>query len=252
MKKDKPVWSVLVNGITLIAVLGVLYLNDSEARVLVYAFMIVCIARVLLIDLYYRLYHSTSSSKVKSILLKLVQAPKPGPKPKGLFDPQTGKLVGFASHLIFIGALIFFTFILMNVGSNRKLAVTFSGLMIEIKDAFLVFLIYEIKDLVWKGIIMDFNENKETNFAYNAKQLAIWAVAILFLSLFAGGIFGITFSWILYAALLGTKFLTDFFQDVKGESASFKIVFYYMGILIFLAYINMKTGFLDQFTKLFS
>jgi hypothetical protein len=211
-----------------------------------------CTAKVLLIDFYYRLYHSTSSRKIKSVLLKLVQTPKQGPKPKGLFDPQTGKLLGFASHLIFIGALIFFTFILMNVSSNRQLAVTFPRLMIEIKDAFLVFRIYEIKDLFRKGIIMDFNEDKETNFAYNAKQLTIWAIAILFLSIFSGGISGITFSWILYAALLGTKFLTDVFQDVKGESASFKIVFFYIGLLILLAYINMKTGFLDRFTKLFS
>lgn len=251
-KKNKPVWSVLVNGITLILVLGVLYLNKSEARVVVYAFMIMCTAKVLLIDFYYRLYHSTNSTKVKSILLKLVQTPKENSKPKGLFDPQTGKPLGFASYLIFIGTLIFFTFILMNVSSNRQLAVTSSRLLIEIKEAFLVFLIYEVKDLVWNGIIMNFNEDKKTNLAYNAKQLAIWAVAILFLCMFAGGIAGITFSWILYATLLGTKFLTDVFQDIKGESATFKIVFSYIGILMLLAYINMKTGFLDRFTRLFS
>src|SRR4030042_6528510 len=165
--------ALIVNIVTLISVILSLWYSRANPRILIFACLMVMLIRIVLIQLMLVLYRKYTSEAVRDFLQKIVQTSPPGPPPQGMYDTHTGKEVGFGGSMLVLGSLVLFTFFLTHVNAEKELDFQFPVFLYEMKWALWIFLIYELKDLIWKGIIIDFNLPAEKNFAYNAAEIVL-------------------------------------------------------------------------------
>ena len=196
------------NLAALALVLANFYYRKPDARVFIYSFIMVCMLRYLLIELFYDLYRWIPSEGIRSTLVTIV---KPFPS-----DKYEDKAAGFHfvfAYVILIILLFFIPFILMHLEGGQFI---FSWAVFgsQLKAAFIITMVYGLKDLLCKGLFMDFSKAKGLNFYYNSIYLlVIWA-----LGFFGGWLISYSekmgTSWLLVWILLASKTLMDFIIDV--------------------------------------
>ena len=197
-----------VNLITLGLVIGDFYYTKPDPRVLIFAFVLTCMLRYILIELLYNLYKWIPSQSVRSGLTALVQ-----PFPEDKYSKSAAGFPNAIAYIILILLLFLLPFIFMHL-EGGKFVISWSVFINQIKAAFVITLIYGLKDLIWKGFYMDYSQPKGLNFYYNSNYLfVLWALAF-----FGGWLLplgeAIGTPWLLVGILLAVKHLMDLFSDI--------------------------------------
>ncbi|OGF66832.1 MAG: hypothetical protein A2Y62_10660 [Candidatus Fischerbacteria bacterium RBG_13_37_8] len=215
--KKKLIRALAGNLLTLALVIGDFYYTKPDPRVLIFAFIMTCMLRYILIELLYYLYKWIPSESFHSALTALVQ-----PFPEDKYRKSAAGLPNALAYIILILLLSLFPFIFMYL-EKGEFVFSLSVFIHQIKAGLVIAMIYGLKDMLFKGFYMDYSQSKGLNFYYNSNYLfVLWALAFVGGWLLPAGE-AIGTPWLLVGILLAAKHLMDLLSDIfwaKKSSSS--------------------------------
>lgn len=85
----------------------------------------------------------------------------------------------FATYLVVMIALTFFTFVLIHANAGQELSVDARDFYHDLRWGALIALLYWSESLASRSIVIDPHARRETNFGYNTREVTVLALALL-------------------------------------------------------------------------
>ncbi len=169
---------VLVHGLGLVIVVFGIVQSGERVQVLLYAFILTCVAQLFTIEALMRL-DRTGSLSWKQVARRLTSPPEPGRESYPVTNESTGQATGLSGYLIVTAVFSFFGFMLANVNADREFDLDAETLASDVVWALFVTAVYWAQDLVSRSLVIDFAAPRRVNYGYNTKAVTVLALGVL-------------------------------------------------------------------------
>jgi hypothetical protein len=171
-------YAVLVNLAGVAFVVFGIVRSGERPQVLLYAFILTCVAQLFTIEALMHL-NRAGSPGWQRVASRLTSPPEPGRESYPVTDESTGQATGLSGYLIVAAVFSFFGFMLANVNADRELDLDAETLASDIVWALFVTAVYWAQDLVSRSLVIDFAAPRRVNYGYNTKAVTVLALGVL-------------------------------------------------------------------------
>jgi hypothetical protein len=211
---------LVVHGVGLaLTVLGIVR-SGERPQVLVYAFVLDYMLRLITIRLMLRTRAGGTSGPAAGVAY-LTTTPAPGESSFPLRDEDTRQLVGFSTYVVIVLFFGTLAFVLANVNARHKVDVEAAMLVRDVCWAGALALTYWVQGLMSRTIVIDPSASVETNLGYNTRDLTLLAFAVMGAGavVVSRQIAGSTSSgWVVLGPLLLFRFLFDLSAALRAAA----------------------------------
>jgi len=212
-------WIVLVPLIGLALTFVGILRSGERPPVLVYAFIIEFLLRLVTIQVMMR---ALKANTLESPISYVTVPPEPGQRSYAPVYEETRQPIPFHTYIIIVLVLAAMAFVVVNVGADKEIHVDAEALVRDLRWASALAAIYWVEGLIGRTITIDRHAPSELNLGYNARDLVILAFAVLTAgsAVAARQMSGLNSSgWVVLAPLLVVRF---FFDVSSARSAATK------------------------------
>jgi hypothetical protein len=186
--------------------------SGERPQVLLYAFIIDSALRLLTIEAL------TRPAARHGWLAHISSPPADGQQSSPFIDEQTKRPLGFGGYVVVTAFLAVLTFMLSHVNAEREIEIDLASFSNDLSWGLTLGLMYWLQSVASRAIVIDPRASREINFGYNARELVVFAVAVLT----AGAVVMVRqiagrppSGWVVLGPLLAFRFLFDLSNGLR-------------------------------------
>ena len=188
--------------------------SGERPQVLLYAFIYDCVLRLVTIETLTRPFYGW----LTRVAPLMSSPPADGQQSSPFIDEQTKRPLGFGGYVVVTAFLAVLMFVLSHVNAEREIEIDLASFSNDLRWGLALGVMYWLQSVASRAIVIDPRASREINFGYNARELVVFAVAVLT----AGAVVMVRqiagrppSGWVVLGPLLAFRFLFDLSRGLR-------------------------------------